>query len=284
MTRSSANQLTLSIVAVVFSILMVTAIPAADQYVFENQTVEPGATGVAIPITVETDEPRHALAFSIKVGDKLTLTGFEATGTPLWSGGLIEDATGELVWGMVLGFSEIGEGSFDENAVIPVGTSVVANLIVDVIGADGETTTVEYMDNLPSFDVEGGSKNRMTTAGIAASPALGSGTITIKKEPDMPGDFRRGDVNGDGILDISDAIADLAYQFLGTFVAICLDAHDFNDSGDVDISDSISSLSFQFVGGVSLPPPAPGHINCGPDPTADTVGDLGCEAYPQDKC
>ncbi len=282
MTRSSVSRLTLSIVAGVLSVFTVTAISAAEQFVFEDQTVTLGATDVAIPVTVETDEPRHALAFSIKVGDKLTLKGFETTGTPLWSGGLIEDATGELIWGMILGFSVAGGGSFDENAVIPVGTTVVANLIVDVIGAVGDTATVEYMDNLPSFDVEGGSKNRMTTGGVSVTPAtLGSATITITK-PKPGGGFRRGDVTGDGLLDISDPIANLGHQFLGTFEPICLDAHDFNDSGAVDISDAIASLTFQFVGGP--PPKAPGKVDCGADPTPDAVGDLGCEAYPQENC
>lgn len=281
MTRSSVSRITLSFVAVVFSMFSVTATSAADRYIFADQTVQPGATDVQIPVTVETDEARHALAFSIKVGDKLTLKAFEATGSPLWSGGLIEGAAGEMVWGMVLGFSQEGGGSFDENQVIPVGTTVVANLIVDVTGAAGETTTVEYMDDLASFDVDGGSKNRMTTAGVATSPDLGSATITIQQT--VTGGFRRGDVTGDGMLDISDPIANLGHQFLGTFEPLCLDAHDFNDSGSVDISDPIASLSFQFVGG-SPPPPAPGQLVCGPDPTADEVGDLGCEAYPQDGC
>ena len=40
--------------------------------------------------------------------------------------------------------------------------------------------------------------------------------------------FRRGDVDGSGALDITDPIANLGFQFLGTFAPICRDAHDLN--------------------------------------------------------
>lgn len=287
MTRLSGTRCT----RLVFTMLVLgftfgafTASHAADRYIFEDQNVVEGATDVAIPIKVETDDARHALAFSIRVGDKLTLKAFDLTGTQaegaLWSGGLIDG--NDLIWGMVLGFSQANE-TFDDSSVIPAGTSIVANLIVDVAGVDGDTTTVEFLDDLPGFDVEGGTKNRMTTAGVAFSPELVPATISIGPSV-VPAGFRRGDVTGDGMLDVSDPIANLAHQFLGTFEPICLDAHDFNDSGEVDISDPIANLSFQFIGGDSPPPPAPGHLICGPDPTPDSVGDLGCEAYPQDKC
>lgn len=45
---------------------------------------------------------------------------------------------------------------------------------------------------------------------------------------------------------------------------------DANDDGKVDISDGIYSNGFLFLGG--LPPPAPGPVSCGLDPTADALG------------
>ena len=90
-------------------------------------------------------------------------------------------------------------------------------------------------------------------------------------------DFRRGDANGDGSLDISDAVFTLTWLFLGTAQPGCLDAADTNDDETIDLSDPISSLSFLFQGGTA--PPAPGHTTCGPDLTDALVPMQGCDAY-----
>ena len=53
-----------------------------------------------------------------------------------------------------------------------------------------------------------------------------------------------------------------------------------DDSGIVDLSDPILNLTFLFLGGVEIP--APGPLDCGPDPTDDGPGtdtDLGCEEF-----
>ena len=99
----------------------------------------------------------------------------------------------------------------------------------------------------------------------------------------VPTGFRRGDTDASGVVDISDPIFNLTFQFVGGIDELpCEDAADVDNSGVVDISDPIYSLTFQFVGGIA-PPPAPGPTVCGPDP-ADPGDDLGCESYPQEKC
>ncbi len=86
--------------------------------------------------------------------------------------------------------------------------------------------------------------------------------------------FLRGDCNADGVLDVTDPIANLSFQFIGTFDPPCRDALDFDDSGELDVTDPIANLTHQFVGG---PPPAPpGKDTCGVDPTEDK---LGCESF-----
>ena len=88
--------------------------------------------------------------------------------------------------------------------------------------------------------------------------------------------FRRGDTDASGVIDISDPIYNLTFQFVGGIERLpCQDAADVDDSGLTDISDPIYSLTFQFVGGID-PPPAPGPVDCGPDLTQD---ELGCEEY-----
>ncbi len=89
-----------------------------------------------------------------------------------------------------------------------------------------------------------------------------------------PRDFRRSDCNNDGLLDLSDPVSNLNYQFLGVFVPPCLDACDFDDSGEIDVTDPIASLAHQFLGGPAAP--APGIANCGTDPTGDG---LDCSSF-----
>jgi hypothetical protein len=85
--------------------------------------------------------------------------------------------------------------------------------------------------------------------------------------------FRRGDVNGDNLLDMTDALLSMDYQLLGGYEPSCEDALDFDDTGAVDLTDVIRALGFLFLG--TVPPPAQPR-QCGPDPTDDT---LGCSSH-----
>ncbi|MCA8959466.1 MAG: hypothetical protein KDC38_03085, partial [Planctomycetes bacterium] len=88
--------------------------------------------------------------------------------------------------------------------------------------------------------------------------------------------FRRGDVNGDGLFDIGDAVSLLGAMFGGSASPACRDAADANDNGSLDISDAIFILGALFTPGSPLPP-SPGLATCGEDPTPDG---LGCDSYP----
>lgn len=87
--------------------------------------------------------------------------------------------------------------------------------------------------------------------------------------------LRRGDVNSDARVDISDAIRTFMYLFLGAAEPTCLDTADTDDSGQVDISDGFTILHDFFRPGTGIPDPGP--FDCGPDPTTDG---LGCLSYP----
>ena len=84
--------------------------------------------------------------------------------------------------------------------------------------------------------------------------------------------FIRGDVDGNGTLDLTDGIRVFSNLFLSEEIG-CHDAADVNDSGEVDISDGIQLLNFLFLGG---PPPAVPFPGCGGDETADS---LSCETH-----
>ncbi len=85
--------------------------------------------------------------------------------------------------------------------------------------------------------------------------------------------FHRGDVDGSGDWDITDVIANLSFQFLGTFAPSCMDALDIDDSGELEITDPVAHLTHQFLGGS---PPAAPFRECGEDPTDDG---LSCDVY-----
>jgi hypothetical protein len=92
--------------------------------------------------------------------------------------------------------------------------------------------------------------------------------------------FHRGDVNDDGILDISDGLCVLKFLFEGARRPSCLESSDANNDGSVDCSDSIMILGYLFLGSPPPQEPGPPPAPCGLDSDpAGTVGDLGCSTY-----
>lgn len=86
--------------------------------------------------------------------------------------------------------------------------------------------------------------------------------------------FRRSDPNGDGKIDIRDAIFILTFLFIpNSGKPTCMSAADTNDELGIEISDAVYALNYLFSVGPS--PPAP-FRSCGSDPTPDA---LGCEFY-----
>jgi len=85
--------------------------------------------------------------------------------------------------------------------------------------------------------------------------------------------FRRGDSNSDSTMNISDPVFNLHYQFAAGPTPTCLKTADVNDDGLLDLADPIFQLNYLFMSGPTPPEPL---IECGTDPTADT---LSCEEY-----
>jgi len=95
--------------------------------------------------------------------------------------------------------------------------------------------------------------------------------------------FVRGDCNGDGAVNLADAICLFGYLYLGDNTGeACRKAMDMDDNGKLEITDPISLLGWLFLGGD--PPPYPSVTGssdpvsprrCGPDPTPDDGLDCG---------
>jgi hypothetical protein len=82
--------------------------------------------------------------------------------------------------------------------------------------------------------------------------------------------FLRGDVNGDGGINLADAIKILMVLFSDEPGFECAAAADANGSDGVGISDCIYLLEFFFLNGQAPPRPYP---YCGLDPAGDSAGD-----------
>jgi hypothetical protein len=99
-----------------------------------------------------------------------------------------------------------------------------------------------------------------------------SGLAFVPRPADDVPHFVRGDVSGDGRLDLTDPIALLGFLFLGESSSDCHDALDADDNGEVNIADAVILLNFLFAGGTAPPGPFP-------DPGADDTADgLECGA------
>jgi hypothetical protein len=99
--------------------------------------------------------------------------------------------------------------------------------------------------------------------------------------PEPVEEFRRGDVDMDGLIGLTDVIRAVTYQFVGGVSLDCLDAADVDDDGELTLTDAIRSLTYQFVGTAGTEPEPPGPIQCGPDVNADEFPPCG---YPADIC
>lgn len=131
-------------------------------------------------------------------------------------------------------------------------------------GADGQGTGPYRLRNEISYRGEA----RL----VSVLPELEGGVLTIVADQAL---FSRGDSNGDGRVDVSDAVNTLHALFIESRPIACRDAVDANDDGRLDMTDAIFTLSFMFLGGEEPPPPFPGRgldptpdgLSCGPDGT-----------------
>ncbi|MBN1421510.1 MAG: hypothetical protein JXP34_22245 [Planctomycetes bacterium] len=97
--------------------------------------------------------------------------------------------------------------------------------------------------------------------------------IEITEAP--PGAFIRGEVNGDGRIDLGDAVYSLLYLFASGSAPPCIEAADIDDNAVLDLGDPVGLLNYLFASG---PAPAPPFPDPGPDPTPDGLGCVAVQA------
>jgi len=127
-------------------------------------------------------------------------------------------------------------------------------------------------EGVPTFDIEG--NGRPCGAGVEIGVyEFGDCWPSTR--------FRRGDADANGIVELTDVIRSLTYQFVGGVTIDCLDSADIDDSGMLELTDAIRSLKYQFVGIPGTMPAPPGPFTCGPDVNDDAFPP--CE-YPVESC
>jgi hypothetical protein len=189
--------------------------------------------------------------------DSLTAGDLDGNGwTDLVAGGLI--------------IRNQGGGSFTSQPIL--FTPALAFLVADL---DGEgAAELAYMEDLSPLGYIGVVRNRTR---VPHSLDLNRNGLPDECERSP---FHRGDANGDGRNDLSDAIAILDFLFLGGDPTSCRESADVNNDAAINIADPVSLLSFLFLG--SVPPDVPGPVSvpCGLDADPPgSPGDLGCLEY-----
>ncbi len=202
-------------------------------------------------------------------GDRLQIEGVTMSGTG------IEDLVGPA--GFILfeitsgpgneGFTaqvELGVGS---PLAIPAPDQVVAQAAYQVkpfldaalIGTQIDTKVAFR----PSLQGSGGAvRNEVFPAGNLSTEDL---TLRIRLLPQAA--FVRGDANGDGAMDLTDALSILFFLFEG-LDGICQEAGNANDDLHLDLTDAIYTLERLFLAPEPLPGPFP---SCGGDPTLPSL-------------
>jgi hypothetical protein len=162
--------------------------------------------------------------------------------------------------------------------------------------AGGDRDFITLLDNIPDGPIPAGSATLIYSATVRLpSEPCEAGTLQVIQvmtenprfpqlyyscadvrlvAPVTPVEFRRGDANADGQVNITDGVRTFNYLFLGGADITCLDAADSNDDGALNLTDGVNTLNWLFRGGAELPPPGPQV--CGPDASDDPVP---CAAY-----
>ncbi|MEC9476320.1 MAG: hypothetical protein VX764_04705 [Planctomycetota bacterium] len=246
----------------------------------ENVNCDPGAASTDVVVAWTNPVVYNAIEVWVNGVAVATLPGTETNfvvvggvGRVICVRGLIANCWSELKCcddtGTTPGIGEISCDPNQTNGEVAVSwtnpgfySSIEVTLngvLVQTLSGTADFTTVSGVTGTREICVTG-----ILVTGAPTEPACCIVDVGGPTEPT----FRRGDINHDAGVDIADAIALLGQLFSGGATFGCEDARDVNDDGTIDIADAIKALGYLFLGG-SIP--APGPVNCGPDPTVDAL-------------
>jgi hypothetical protein len=204
---------------------------------------EPSSAGAPNPIT------GFALAIGHTAGLASALGALPGSGLELAGGGagpdtfLVDTLPGGIVISATIPASPPWLATAPQELVTISYASVPITLMFNPFGLTVPLAAAPALTSPPTAP----EVQSPTNLPIAVLVAPGSIAFVPREQ------FRRGDANGDGVLDISDPVGILLHLFAGGAIS-CLDAADANDDGALDIADPLALLGHFFSG---LPPPPP---------------------------
>lgn len=139
-----------------------------------------------------------------------------------------------------------------ETQAIEISGSTVPSAL---IGNDVGLTIPLHFESLGTPAIH----NVVTVNNDSLTPVYDDGHLELN--PQTIKDYIRGDSNGDGIVNVADAIWSLQEIFNSGPTGTCFDAKNANADALYDIGDPIWLITYIFSGGA--PPPTPGPLDCG---------------------
>ena len=171
-----------------------------------------------------------------------------------------------------------GDGSFDPLREIISQESIIGPVAAD-LDASG-TIDLAFLRTLFCFECAEPRTSRLVLVWNFSKPPASQDQDRNGLPDECQRPFHRGDANGDGEMNLTDAIITLGHLFQGVDGPGCLEAADTSNNGGIEITDAIITLDFLFRGGPPPAPPGPPPDPCGVDIDAPgSAGDLGCESY-----
>lgn len=251
---------------------IVQVIESQNRMWIEDVRVYPGLEGVYIPVGLSHDAPVQALQVAatfdprfIEVIDVDFLLGdLRHLNPELLAFNISNDP--ELPY-VTSGIIFDIEPPYDGRTLAPGTQQRILNIVADISPLAPEEGSA--LIRLSNGAGEPPLENILTVNSQTVQPRIEErGTVFFEPAEMSTQAFVRGDTNGNGLVNISDAVVLLGYLFLGGEPVTCIDAADSNDSGRVNVADAAYILNFLFRGGAMLPPPYP---NPALDPTADAL-------------
>ncbi|MBN1420235.1 MAG: DUF2341 domain-containing protein [Planctomycetes bacterium] len=150
---------------------------------------------------------------------------------------------------------------------------ITKQMIPAAVGGYGRRYVFHDPDAYPGYPlwyqlIEIGLDLRRTAHGTIGVDWDGDGVPEDRRIGAAAARFVRGDVDGDGRLNIRDPVLVLHFLYGGAPQIPCEKAADVSDDGRLDPDDAILSLRYLFEGSQAPPPP----VTCGVDPTPDGLG------------
>jgi hypothetical protein len=171
-------------------------------------------------------------------------------------------------------------------AVFPnVGTQTILCMNLTSAESQGDADQVATLEFEPRLIGSGQPVDNVVTVNGNSAPVCNFDLAKVnlifrKTQGPVDRPFRRGYVNPDDKFDIADGVYIINYLVRSGPEPTCLDAADVNDDGSVDVSDAMAAIFYLFQPSTAPnpdPAPAAPFAACGTDPTADEVG---CAASP----